>query len=290
MTKPHQSSGNRPAGRPQAGGLLIPPRPEVLVKVMELSQKPDSDANLIARTISADVGLSAAALKVANSPLYRVGKAIASIQQAVAFLGVKRVVAIVQIVSIKSSMGDMPGLERFWDAAGEVASICALLARRLKLGDGDEAYTLGLFHDCGIPVLMRNMPDYQNVLAKAGAEQRPLAEVEAERYGLTHAAVGGALSRSWHLPEELCRVIEIHHDDFDPMAENANERIADHYTLLKIADYFSDRLRRLWRLEPDHDWERVGSGILAYLGLSEPDFLEVQDEILDLMEKAASGE
>ena len=114
MIKARPFSSPRLVARPQLDGIMIPPRPEALVKAMEACQQPYPDANFIAKAISGDVGLSAAALKVANSPLYRVSNPITSIQQAVAFLGVKRVVAIVQIVSIKFSMANF----RAWNGSG----------------------------------------------------------------------------------------------------------------------------------------------------------------------------
>jgi HD-like signal output (HDOD) protein len=231
--------------------------------------------------------LSAAALKVANSPLYRVGRPITSIQQAVTFLGLKRVAAIVQIVSVQASVGKPAHLERFWETAANVATLCGLLSQHLVLGDRDETYTLGLFHDCGIPVLMQSCPDYVNVLKLAKIQDRSMAQVETEQYGFTHADAGAVLSRSWCLPEEMCVVIEKHHGQHDLMDGTAftDEKSATYYALLKIAEHFSAEFRRMWGKFQLDEWELIGGGILAFLGLSETEFLDLQDSTLDSLEK-----
>ena len=60
----------------------------------------------------------------------------------------------------KSLSDELVALPRFWDSAKNTASLCAFLVNKLKLYDASQAYTLGLFHDVGIPLMAPNSPNY----------------------------------------------------------------------------------------------------------------------------------
>lgn len=75
----------------------------------------------IAQLIGKDIALSAAMLKLVNSPFFGLSRKIDSPQQAVAILGLGNVTGIVTGLSLKSSLGGGLNLERFWDSADRVA-------------------------------------------------------------------------------------------------------------------------------------------------------------------------
>ena len=106
-------------------------------------------------------------------------------------------------------------LERFWDASARIARLSGWLAKRVghnKLRQ-DDAYTFGLFRDCGIPVLLMRFPGYNKVLAAANAEaQQSFTAIEDAQLPTNHAMVGCLLAQSWWLPEETCLAIRHHHD------------------------------------------------------------------------------
>ena len=77
----------------------------------------------------------------------------------------------------------------------------------------DDAYTFGLFHDCGIPLLMMRFPQYKDVLGQANRNtQTEFTAIEESLVHTNHALVGSALAQSWWLPEDMCRAIRHHHD------------------------------------------------------------------------------
>ncbi|MFZ4535561.1 HDOD domain-containing protein [Propionivibrio sp.] len=73
----------------------IPACPAVVMQAMAESQKDAPDLPRLAALIAADLSLSAATLKLANSALYRTGSPISGVRQAVERLGTKIVVSIV---------------------------------------------------------------------------------------------------------------------------------------------------------------------------------------------------
>ena len=147
-------------------GISVPPQPQIMVDLQMEQYMPDPDLEVIARLIAQDPGLSGALLKIVNSPYYGLSNKIASIQRAVNLLGSRSIINLINAQSIKGEMNDdtIVTLNRFWDTAQDVAMTCLTLAKRIGSQAGDEAYALGLFHDCGVPLMLKRFPDYMAVL------------------------------------------------------------------------------------------------------------------------------
>jgi HD-like signal output (HDOD) protein len=134
-------------------GISVPPQPQIMVDLQMEQVMPNPDLRAIAKLISQDPGLSGALLKLVNSPFFGLANRIASIQQAVNLLGCNTVINLINAQSIRGELTDeaIVNLNRFWDTAQDVAMTCLTLAKRIGYRSPDEAYTLGLFHNCGIP-------------------------------------------------------------------------------------------------------------------------------------------
>ena len=82
----------------------IPVCPAVVTDAMKESQKDEPDLKRLADLVANDAGLSAAALKLANSALYGNGAKISSVRKAVERLGTKNIVCVVVSVALRSSV------------------------------------------------------------------------------------------------------------------------------------------------------------------------------------------
>src|SRR5690606_2848105 len=143
----------------------------------------------IAALIGQDVGLAAVVVRSANSPYFGSGRRIASIDDAIRMLGFGMLANLVQEALLRSNIAD-PGaaLERFWDSSRCTARGSAMLARRTGIARPETAYTCGLFHDCGIPLLVKRFPEYKRILATANqATGRWFTDVEDEALDTNHA-------------------------------------------------------------------------------------------------------
>ncbi len=79
--------------------------------------------------------------------------------------------------------------------------------------DRDEAYTFGLFRDCGMLLMARRFTGYDQLLGPAGEPHDAcLSQAEGDLYGADHAEVGYRMARSWYLPESLAQAVHHHHD------------------------------------------------------------------------------
>lgn len=256
--------------------LRIPPRPEVVEILVEESAREAPNLQRISRAISADVALAGAVLKVVNSPAFRRPQAVASVAQAIDLLGLRNVASLTTGLVLRGAVGRGPSLERFWDSAEKVALICAQLSRQLRRTSPDVAYTYGLFHDAGIPMLMARFPDYKEALREANeTEEGIFTAVEERRIGTHHAVVGYFMARSWHLPDTLCQAILMHHevDVLDSGSEPPG--VLDLMAIGHVAQHIHHVTQRDSR---DIEWDKFETTALAQLGISDDEFVNLIED------------
>ena len=270
-------------------GISVPPQPQIMVDLQMEQYMPDPDLEVIAKLISQDPGLSGALLKIVNSPYYGLSNKITAIQRAVNLLGSRSIINLINAQSIKGELNDdaIVTLNRFWDTAQDVAMTCLTLAKRVGVQAGDEAYALGLFHDCGIPLMIKKFPDYMKVLeqayANASAECR-VVDTENKQYNTNHAVVGYYTAKSWRLPEHVTQAIANHHNALAIFSDESsrNTPLKNLLAILKMAEHICASFRVLGNQTEDHEWNSVGPLVLDYIGLSEYDFETQKQEIRDL--------
>ena len=263
-------------------GLEIPPCPAVLADLSAEMKRADTSAARIANLISKDVALAGGVLKIANSPLFASGRRITSVSEALTMLGFKNVFNMVinQLLRKTLVTSELPmRMDRFWDSSAHNARVCAELAGTLRGISRDVAYSFGLFHDCGMPILMRRFADYKDTLKLANeADGRVFTDVEDERHGTNHAVIGYLMARNWALPESVAQAILVHHDYavFDVDAHLPEE------TLVLVAiNVLAERVTGMFlRSSDDRDWQRGKGGVGRFLGMNEG---ELNDLVEDLV-------
>lgn len=262
-----------------ARSVGIPPCPAILTGLVAEMRSDDPDFPKIARLIGTDVALAATMLKTVNSPFYGLPQKISSIQQALALLGLRNVSHLVTRLLLQQAfpVGDSEAMERYWESSSAIATLLAFLARKTRQLDRDDAYTYGLFRDCGIPVMMMNFTDHPEMIDAAHNDSsRVLSEIENEQLGIDHTGVGAELAESWHLSAATCTAIRRHHD----------------YTVLGVGDTVPLQSRRMIalgvlaeRLYRDHcgdkpgaEWQRAGAAALAAARLSAEEFSDLAQD------------
>jgi len=190
------------------------------------------------------------------------------------------VASTIAALSLKKSFSHVPSLERFWDSSACTARVSGWLAQQLKGAPRvrpDDAYTFGLFRDCGVPVLMIPFPEYQGVLRKAN-DERELAftAIEDQMLSINHAIVGSELAEEWLLPEEIHHAIRHHHET----APEASRRLI---AVSQAAEYL---IQRHTGRNQTNEWHKLGETCLSLLGLGQEDL----DRLCDGCHAAVSGD
>ncbi|MEW5770029.1 MAG: HDOD domain-containing protein [Pseudomonadota bacterium] len=262
--------------------IAIPPRPGALAAVMAEQAKCDPNLGHIAKVVAGDVGLSAAMIKTVNSPFYGLRQKVTDVERAVTMLGVKNVVSLVTGLSLRNAVPTQ-GLDRFWDSAARTALLAAYLAKQLGGVNKDDAHLFGLFHDAGIPLMMRRFENYKETLKQANNDAvRTFTDVEDERHGTNHATVGSLLATSWQLPEYMRQAIALHHDA-SVFGSSLSAESLNLIAICSLAEYIENGHSRL---SGDAEWEKSGGATLGYLMLGEEQLEELSRDARDMLEES----
>ncbi len=169
-------------------------------------------AGEIGRLLSHDQALTARVLRLANSAFYSPREAIRTPDQAVVLLGFGTVRTIVLKASIFSAY-DVERARPFWLHALGTACAARTVARISGIGNGDDAFVMGLLHDLGKLALDEFLPDlYRPVRAAVERDGGLVRDAEIRLLGCDHAVVGRFLCEHWSLPLAYRDAIAGHHD------------------------------------------------------------------------------
>ncbi|MDQ1834853.1 HDOD domain-containing protein [Massilia scottii] len=260
--------------------IRIPPRPSLLADLQRELMSEDPSPATIGRIIASDVGMSGALLKLANSSFYGGKRKAKSIEQAILFLGINQVAALMTGLLARRTIGaDHASLASFWDLSTRRAQAMVYLSRRLRIGEADVAHTFGLFCDTGVPLLMQRFPGYAATFADAANDPvRPFTALEDERHNTNHAAIGCLLARNWGLSSEVAWAI-LHHQDYTVLEDEATDDAVR--ALVALSLLAESAIQQYQGHGGSLEWDKGGARASAYLGLSDDDITDLLDELHD---------
>lgn len=260
--------------------IRIPPRPSLLADLQRELAAEDPCPAAIGRIVASDVGMSGALLKLANSSFYGGKRKAKSIDQAILFLGINQVSALMTGLLARQAIGaDNASLATFWDISTRRAQAMVFLARTLRIGEPDVAHTFGLFCDTGVPLLMERFPTYADTFAEAANDPvRPLTALEDERHSTNHAAIGCLLAKNWGLSTEVSWAI-LHHQDYAVLQDTATDDSVR--SLVALSLLAESAIQHYQGLGGSIEWDKGGPLACAYLGLSEEETTDLLDQLRD---------
>ena len=194
--------------------LLPPPFPAVVLQLIRQMQQPMVTAGEVARLIELDPSLTAALLRLVNSPFFGMRREIGNVSDAVMVMGMsavrRQVLSLAVAAPLRRSEIDVGFARQQWHAYVS----CAALARHLVPGDAqvaDLAFTSGLLHDIGQVHLLQAHGDVYVQMHKDATSNDDLLDMETEQFGEAHDTLGGNLLEAWGLPKALSDAARHHH-------------------------------------------------------------------------------
>lgn len=256
--------------------IAIPPQPKTLHEIEGALKKGSVSTSKIADILSQDAALTAAVFRVANSAAYGLKRKLDSISQAIALLGLNQVVHIVKAICLRKELGGSdPAFEKFWERTNDIAGLSTIVARKQYSTcsvNPDEAYLAGLFHDCGIAILMRRFPDYFKGFRSSRGKDWPSPKLEDHQISTDHAVVGYMVARHWMLPGHICNAIRYHHD---PLTDD--RQVIALVSILQMAIHIYNRFNDM----DDSEWHSLKPNVLAEIGIHEDGAEEFEEEAMD---------
>ena len=196
----------------------VPSPPNLYTQIVEELQRPEPSLEVLANTMTRDVGMTAKLLQMANSPLLGLRGPITSLERAVFVLGtetVKTLVLAAGVFSRYDAAAMAPfSLDTLWDHSRRVGELARRIASEEEVDKRIvvDATLGGLLHDVGRLVLAAQVSEgYKQVMELMLCQGLPLAEAEQQVLGATHAEVGAYLLGLWGLPEPLVEAVAWHH-------------------------------------------------------------------------------
>lgn len=192
----------------------LPAAPPMYAALTRALTRPETSMHEVARIIATDDAMATRVLQVVNSAFFGLPQEVASITQAVAFLGLQALKSLVLSVEAFRVFRSSDACAGFSLEAHKmhVLLTARIASRIVAQPDRESAFTAGLLHDVGKLVLASRLPvRYAPVLTVAREERRPLHVVERAMLGVTHGDAGAALLRLWGLPDAACEAAQLHH-------------------------------------------------------------------------------
>lgn len=190
--------------------LKLPAHPRTLVALSGLMNKPDVNLVEVSGLIETDLSLAAAVMQVVNAPIYGLKGRVQSVQQAVSYLGLREISAIVCESALREAFPQVPELLAVWERARMRGMLMGRIAQALSM-EAWGPHTAGLFEECGKAVLYAYAPQaYAEMLAAAGGSDLSLCEAERRAWSIDHAEIGARLCEQWDLPAATVNCVRHH--------------------------------------------------------------------------------
>ncbi|MDB5816631.1 MAG: hypothetical protein JWQ11_271 [Rhizobacter sp.] len=221
--------------------LKLPPLPGMVQQMLNRLDDPFAQVQGVADLVAKDAALSAALLRLVNSPFFGMQRQIASVSEAVFIAGLATVQRIVLTASLARPFArGLPTslARRFWSSSLR----CAATARRIGTdaaaqaagcaGPGtfdarandaeiEIAYTAGLLHNIGLLGMCIASPSgfaASLVNVAQGASTQTLESLENLYFGFGHVELATAMLADWQLPSEVIDAVARQDDPIDPNA------------------------------------------------------------------------
>lgn len=257
--------------------INIPPQPAILIEIDKLLDKPNNPLTAIGKLINADVGLSAAIFKLVNSSFYNTPSQITSIQKAIIVLGLTQVSNLIKGLSLRKAIGGQElAYAKFWERSTEIATLCAIIARKQISACNiavDQAYMAGLFHECGVPILMQRFPEYCQSFRLNDGSNWPDFKEEDLRFNTDHTVVGFLVTKHWNLPEYITQAVRFHHDRL-----NVDHAALTLVSILQMARHLHKKIHR----SKDTEWADIGGQVLEEIGVGKEGSVEFMEDVLEI--------
>lgn len=276
---PDASAAPRAHAEESLKKIRLPSCPVILTRLLREMRADEPDFSVVSKLISSDVRLAGEMIKTVNSPFYGLQVKVSSVQQALNVIGLRNVTQLITGLLLRDAFATRATkkMQVYWKSTVRIALLNACLARSLVVLDRDEAYTFALFRDCGVLAMMSHFDGYEPLLAGAELCGTRATDLEDERHGINHAAIGYYLTRNWFLPEHMCEAVLRHHE-YDQLPVGIERTSIEHIALGVAAEWLF--LKKLGKTDGSQ-WDAASAFALQTLGTSERALIEIVESIAE---------
>lgn len=203
--------------------VRLPSPPQLLSKLLDLCQDPDSSLPELVDLISCDVALSSKLIMAVNSDAFSINQPVNNLEHAVTLLGHELVKTMVLTSSMQQLFAGLIRTQKEFVCNAWLDSLyCAIFARdiaqSLHYENLQDAYLAGLLHDFGQIVFDARFHEQYVDIISAEEEAETIRREEAQ-FGLGHAELGAGIIEAWpSLSPAIADAVRFHHEDEEQLA------------------------------------------------------------------------
>ncbi len=190
------------------GEVRLPVLPQAVSRVIDEVNKDEPDVAVLEDIIAAEPEFSVKVLSTINSSLFALRAQVTGVRHAITLLGFDRIRSVILSYSMLQALPDPEGElfdhEAYWTDTLLRSLTARAIARRVRPGEEEEAFTAMLLSDVAVPVLLTAWRKYyEPILESWRGTRRRLADLEREAFGWDHAQAGAWILQKWDFPERL---------------------------------------------------------------------------------------
>jgi putative nucleotidyltransferase with HDIG domain len=264
---------------------LIPPLPDVVVRVMGLLNKADTDPSQLESHLRFDQVLVAKMLGMVNSPFYGLRNRIGTVRDAIMVLGFRGLRSLILATSTAKFLARDFRCYGFadrglWLHSISVAAGARTLTRKLggSLELAEHMFVAGLLHDIGKMLLAPYLAE-RRVAVGPG---QSCTEVERNAVGLDHTEAGALVAAKWNIAPMVQEVVKQHHAStaaLEHTRETALVQVANAVACARAFGFALDHVPEPHPVEPG----------LAVLGVDGAQWPDLHAEVVASMESALAS-
>ncbi|MBF0321185.1 MAG: HDOD domain-containing protein [Nitrospirae bacterium] len=260
----------------------IPPCPAIIIELYKELKKPTPSFATIIGNIKKDIYVTATLIKLANSPIYGMGK-VDTVERALQVLGLKNFNNMILASALHKSIKDSgAATDGFWKHSVATATTCSYIAGKKSPGHVDAAYLVGLFHDCAIPLFLKRHASYEEIVNLSLAGFIEAAAYENKQYQTNHAEMSAFIVKTWGMPHMIYEAIRHHHcRDFKPQVDSSsNPEAKKLWAILVLAEHICHYYgySSVVPLMPDADFAKVFEKALIELNMDVIDLKDMKED------------
>ena len=190
------------------GEYELPRFRKTIFETLSRLRDPKATSADIAEVMSMDADLTSRVMRLVNSLAYAPKTPIKDLDHAVTMLGKSELERVVMIVGAKmAAPKNVPSyvdMDAFWQRAGLRAVIARGLADLTTPSKAGLCFSAGFLQDFSVPIIAASKGnEYADAYEASSENEKPLHEIEQEKFGWDHAELGALVCNEWELPEDI---------------------------------------------------------------------------------------